>query len=53
MSDIRHRIGIEAPQARVRGTLATTEGVASWWARDTRRDASEGGKLRLTISRGG
>jgi uncharacterized protein YndB with AHSA1/START domain len=45
MIDIRHRIGIQAPQAQVHQALATTDGVASWWTRDTRGDAAEGGKL--------
>ena len=41
MSDIRHRLGIYAPQAKVHQALATTEGLASWWTRDTTGDADE------------
>jgi uncharacterized protein YndB with AHSA1/START domain len=45
MTDITHRIGITAPQEQVHRALATTDGVASWWTRDTVGDASEGGTL--------
>jgi uncharacterized protein YndB with AHSA1/START domain len=49
MTDIRHRLGIYAPQEQVHHALATTEGVASWWTRDTTGDATEGGKLLLNF----
>jgi len=42
---IRHRIGTTAPQAQVHAALATVDGLASWWTRDTTGDASEGGTL--------
>lgn len=45
MTDIRHHIGIEAPQAQVHQALSTTAGVASWWTTDADGDASRGGKL--------
>jgi uncharacterized protein YndB with AHSA1/START domain len=51
MVDIRHRIGIEAPQAQVHQALATTDGVASWWSRDVEGDAGEGGKLAFSFGR--
>ncbi len=51
MVDIRHRIGITAPQQQVHEALATTEGVASWWTRDAQGDATEGGKLELYFGR--
>ncbi|HEY1279521.1 MAG TPA: SRPBCC domain-containing protein [Acidimicrobiales bacterium] len=51
MIDIRHRIGIEAPQAQVHQALATREGVASWWSRDAEGDAGEGGKLVFRFGR--
>lgn len=35
MADIIHRIGIRAPAAKVYDALATAEGVAGWWTRDT------------------
>jgi uncharacterized protein YndB with AHSA1/START domain len=46
-TDIRHRLGIDAPLEQVHQALATTEGVASWWTRDTTGDATEGGQLLL------
>ena len=51
MIDIRHRLGINAPQHQVHEALATTEGVASWWTRDAQGDATEGGKLELYFGR--
>ena len=47
MTDIRHRIGINAPLDRVHQSFATSAGIASWWDGDARGDASEGGKLLL------
>jgi hypothetical protein len=52
-TDIRHRIGIYAPQEEVHRALATTEGVASWWTRGTTGDATEGGKLLLSFGERG
>ena len=43
MVDIIHRIGIRAPIAKVYGAIATTEGVAGWWSRDTDGSADPGG----------
>jgi uncharacterized protein YndB with AHSA1/START domain len=45
MADIRHRVGISAPAATVYQAVATKEGLAGWWTRDVRGDASEGGQL--------
>jgi uncharacterized protein YndB with AHSA1/START domain len=47
MADIRHRVGIAAPQERVYQALATTEGLSGWWMRDVRGDAGVGGKLEF------
>jgi uncharacterized protein YndB with AHSA1/START domain len=47
MAEIHHRIGIRASQEQVHRSLTTTEGIASWWSRDTHGDATEGGKLLL------
>lgn len=47
MADIRHRVGIAAPAAKVYQAVATKEGVAGWWTRDVRGDASEGGELLI------
>ena len=35
MVDIIHRIGIKAPLSKVYAALATVEGVAGWWTRET------------------
>jgi uncharacterized protein YndB with AHSA1/START domain len=45
MADIRHRVGISAPAATVYQAVATKDGLAGWWTRDVRGDASEGGEL--------
>jgi uncharacterized protein YndB with AHSA1/START domain len=45
MEAIRHRVGIEAPQALVAEKLTTTEGLASWWTRDVTGDPSVGSTL--------
>ncbi len=45
MSDIRHRIGIDAPQTRVHQALTTRDGLAGWWTQDTRGDTGQGGKV--------
>jgi uncharacterized protein YndB with AHSA1/START domain len=47
MADIRHRVGIAAPQARVYEQLATTEGLSEWWTRTVAGDPNVGGKLRF------
>jgi uncharacterized protein YndB with AHSA1/START domain len=51
MSDIRHRIGINAPQERVHDALATLDGVASWWTTDAEGDGGEGAKMLLYFGR--
>jgi uncharacterized protein YndB with AHSA1/START domain len=45
MADIRHRVGIAAPQEQVYDALATVEGLSRWWTADVRGDATLGGKL--------
>jgi uncharacterized protein YndB with AHSA1/START domain len=47
MADIVHRIGIKAPATRVYEALATAEGVAGWWTRDTTGTAKVGGKINV------
>src|SRR4051794_17186062 len=49
MYDIRHRIGINAPQDQVHPLFSTIDGLASWWTTDTVGDASPGGKLVFTF----
>jgi uncharacterized protein YndB with AHSA1/START domain len=45
MADIRHRVGISAPAAKVYQAVATKDGLAGWWTRDVRGEASEGSEL--------
>ncbi len=45
MADIVHRIGIKAPAAKVSAAVATTQGVAGWWTRDTTAAATPGGSV--------
>lgn len=45
MSEIRHRVGIQAPADQVYGALTTTEGVTSWWWQDARGDARANGRI--------
>lgn len=48
MNDIRHRIGIRgATTAQVYGALATIEGLANWWTRDTHGDPKLGGEIEF------
>ena len=43
--DIVHRIGIKAPAAQVYAALATIDGLAGWWTRDTTGSAQAGGHV--------
>lgn len=44
--DIVHRIGIKAPAAAVYAALASIEGLAAWWTRDTQGEAAApGGRI--------
>ena len=45
MVDIIHRIGIKAPISKVYAALATVEGVAGWWTRETSGASEPGGKM--------
>ena len=47
MADIIHRIGIRAPAAKVYEAVATTNGVAGWWTRDTTGSAANGGTVNV------
>lgn len=65
MADIIHRIGIRAPAERVYDAVATAEGVAGWWTRDTaagaggdtvhvrflRHDGAEIGRMEYALTR--
>ncbi|WP_341888529.1 SRPBCC domain-containing protein [Variovorax sp. YR752] len=43
--DIVHRIGIKAPAAQVYAALATIDGLAGWWTRDTTGHSQPGGHV--------
>jgi uncharacterized protein YndB with AHSA1/START domain len=45
VADIIHRIGIKAPASKVYEAVATAQGVAGWWTRDTTGAATVGGKV--------
>ena len=47
MIDIIHRIGINAPAADVYRAVATVDGVAGWWTKETTGDASVGGTINV------
>ncbi|HUY78543.1 MAG TPA: SRPBCC domain-containing protein [Ktedonobacterales bacterium] len=50
MADIRHRVGIAAPQEWVYRALTTPEGLAGWWTSDVRGDPTQGGVLEFYFS---
>jgi uncharacterized protein YndB with AHSA1/START domain len=45
MPDILHRIGINAPAARVYAALTALEGVRGWWVSAATGDPSQGGNI--------
>ena len=45
MADIIHRVGIKAPAAEVYNAVATTEGVAGWWTKETTGSSKPGGTI--------
>ena len=47
MPEIRHRVGIAAPQHRVYEMLATKDGLAKFWTRQVEGDSDVSGKLRF------
>jgi uncharacterized protein YndB with AHSA1/START domain len=47
MADIIHRIGIKASPAQVYAAVATVEGVAGWWTRETTGEAKPGGSMQV------
>jgi hypothetical protein len=47
MTDIRHRMGTTAKASAMYELLATREGIAQWWTRDTRGASSVGDKLEF------
>ena len=51
MPDIRHRVGIAAPQRRVYDTVATKEGLAQFWTSHVEGDSEVGAKLSFFFGR--
>jgi uncharacterized protein YndB with AHSA1/START domain len=47
MSDILHRIGIDARPEKVYTALTTIEGLRGWWVSTTSGDASKGGLINF------
>jgi uncharacterized protein YndB with AHSA1/START domain len=45
MVDIIHRIGVRAPRSQVFSALATVEGLAGWWTKETTGDPRVGGTV--------
>lgn len=51
MSDILHRVGIKSSPNDVFNALATREGLAGWWTRDTQGESAIGQTLRFRFHR--
>jgi uncharacterized protein YndB with AHSA1/START domain len=49
MVDIVHKIGTAAPLSKVYAAVATPEGVAGWWTRETTGEAKPGGALKVVF----
>lgn len=48
MTDIRHRVCISAPLAKVYEAVATPQGISKWWTREgVRGESTEGSKLQF------
>ena len=47
--DIVHRIGIKAPAAKVYAALATIDGLAGWWTKDTSGHSKPGGHVAFVF----
>ncbi|CAN7223875.1 SRPBCC family protein [Rhizobacter sp. LjRoot28] len=45
MVDIVHRVGIKAPVSAVYAALATIDGLAGWWTRETTGRSQAGGRI--------
>jgi len=45
MSDILHRVGINAPPDQVFAALTTVEGLRGWWVSTTNGNAAQGGLI--------
>jgi uncharacterized protein YndB with AHSA1/START domain len=48
--DILHRVGIKASSEQVYRALATRDGLAAWWTRNTQGDSKVGGVMEFRFS---
>jgi len=53
MTDILHRVGIKSSVDAVYRALATREGLAGWWTRNTQGESEAGGVLQFRFGAGG
>ena len=53
MADILHRVGIKSSVDEVYRALATREGLAGWWTRNTQSESKVGGVLQFRFGAGG
>ncbi len=51
MSDILHRVGIKNTVKEVYAALATRDGLAGWWTRDTQGNSAIGESIRFRFHR--
>lgn len=50
MPNIFHRIGFKAPIAKVYDALATIDGIAGWWTKDTTGKSAVGGSIKFRFA---
>lgn len=50
MTDILHRVDIQASPGEVYTALATRDGLAGWWTNDTQGESKVGGALKFRFS---
>jgi uncharacterized protein YndB with AHSA1/START domain len=53
MVDILHRVGIKSSPEKTYRALATCQGLADWWTRDTSGDSRVGGVIAFRFPDGG
>lgn len=53
MADILHRVGIKSSVDETYKALATREGLAGWWTRNTQGESKVGGVLQFRFGAGG
>lgn len=49
MVDIIHKVGIKAPISKVYAALATPQGVAGWWTKETSGDSKLGSIVKVAF----